>query len=187
MSTLKDYLEKAGSHMESSLHAFEREISHLRAGRASTALVDHIKVTAYGAEMPMNQLATVTTPDATTIAIVPYDKGNLNAIEKALRLSELNLTPMNDGTTVRLTLPPLTEDRRKELIKLVHKHAEESRVALRNVRRDANDHIKKLAKNKECSEDEMHDALAKVDKILERELESLEKTLKAKEKEITDF
>ncbi len=187
MSTLKDYIDKAHSHMETSIHAFEREIGHLRAGRASSALVEHIKIAAYGSEMPLNQLATITTPDATTIAIVPYDKGMLSAIDKGLRLSELNLTPMNDGTTVRLTLPPLTEDRRKELIKLVHKHAEEGRVALRNVRRDANDHIKKLAKNKECSEDEMHDALGKIDKLLEKELGSLEAALKAKEKEITDF
>lgn len=187
MSTLKDYIDKAHAHMESSIHAFEREISHLRAGRASTALVEHIKAAVYGAEMPLNQISTITTPDATTISIVPYDKANLGAIDKALRLSELNLTPMNDGTTVRLTLPPLTEDRRKELIKLVHKHAEEGRVALRNVRRDANDHIKKLQKNKECSEDEMHDALARIDKLLEKELAGLESLLKAKDKEITEF
>jgi ribosome recycling factor len=187
MSTIRDYIDKAGAHMESSIHAFEREIGHLRAGRANTALVDHIKVVAYGSEMPLNQLATITTPDATTIAITPYDKGNFSAVEKALRLSELNLTPMNDGSVIRLTLPPLTEERRKDLIKLVHKHAEEGRVALRNVRRDANDHIKKLQKNKECSEDEMHDALGKVDKLLEKELEQLEKLLKSKEREITDF
>jgi ribosome recycling factor len=187
MHTIKEFVSDADHKMEVSVHAFEREVGHLRAGRASTSLVDHIKVNAYDTEMPLNQLATITTPDATTITITPYDKSTATAIDKALRLSELNLTPNNDGTSIRLSLPPLTEERRKELLKLVSKHAEEGRVALRNVRRDANEHIKRLQKNKEISEDEMHDGLSQIDKKLERHLEDLERLLKAKEKEITEF
>jgi ribosome recycling factor len=187
MSTPKELLAEAGRKMEATIHALEREFGHLRAGRASASLVEHIKVMAYGAEMTVQQLANISTPDATSITIQPYDKSTLGAIEKAIRLSELNLTPANDGILIRLILPPLTEDRRKDLIKLVHKHAEEGRVALRNVRRDANDHIKRLLKDKSISEDEMHDTLSSVDKLLEKELASLEQHVKAKDKEITDF
>jgi len=187
MHTIKELLADASHKMEASIHAIERELGHLRAGRANPALVEHIKVSAYGSEMTVQQLANISTPDATTITITPYDKSTLAAVEKGIRLSELNLNPMNDGSLIRLTLPPLTDERRKELIKLVHKHAEEGRIALRNVRRDCNEHIKRLQKDKTVSEDEMHDALSQVDKLLEKRLEELEQHIKAKDKEITDF
>jgi ribosome recycling factor len=187
MSSVKEINTEADHRMEQSLHAIERELGHLRAGRASTSLVDYIKVEAYGTEMPLNQLATITTPDASTITITPFDRSQVGVIDKALRLSELNLTPQNDGSLIRITLPPVTEDRRKDLIKLVHKHGEEGKVAIRNVRRDANDHIKKLQKDKLISEDEMRHALEAVDKLVDKRMAELETLLKAKEKEILDF
>lgn len=187
MSTIKDIIAEADHRMDQSIHAVERELGHLRAGRASTSLVDYIKVEAYGEEMPLNQLATLSTPDATTITITPFDKSQLNSIDKALRLSELNLTPQNDGTAIRINIPPPTEERRKELIKLVHKHGEEGRVAIRNVRRDANEHIKKLEKDKAVGQDEMRHALEEMDKHVEKHIARLDALLKDKEKEILDF
>ena len=187
MSSVNEITTEADHRMDGSLRAVEREFGHLRAGRASSSLVDYIKAEAYGEEMPLNQLATISTPDATTIQITPYDKGNLGPIDKAIRLSELGLTPANDGTNIRISMPPLTEDRRKDLIKLVHKHGEEGRVAIRNVRRDANDHIKKLEKDKEISQDEMHHALEQVDKLVERHMAELEELIKSKEQEILEF
>ncbi|MDQ3022858.1 MAG: ribosome recycling factor [bacterium] len=187
MSTIKEIITEADHRMEQSIHAVERELGHLRAGRASTSLVDYIKVDAYGSEMPLNQLATLSTPDATTIVIAPFDKGQLNAIDKALRLSELNLTPNNDGVVLRITIPAPTEDRRKDLIKLVHKHGEEGRVAIRNVRRDANEHIKKLEKDKAVGQDEMRSALEEMDKHVDKHIAQLDGLLKDKEKEILDF
>jgi ribosome recycling factor len=188
MSTIKEITEEADHKMQQSLAAVQREMNHLRAGRASTQLVEHIKVSAYGDEVPLQQLANLSTPDATTISITPYDKSVVTAIDKALRLSELGLTPQNDGTgTLRLTLPPPTEERRRELLKFVSKHGEEGKVALRNVRRDANDHIKKLQKDKAIGEDEMRTALEKIDKVLERHLAEVDQMLKAKEKEILEI
>jgi len=173
--------------MSQSLDAVKRDLSHLRAGRASTGLVEHIKVEAYGSEMPLNQLATITTPDATTILISPYDKSMVNAIDKAINLSDLGLMPQSDGSLVRLNVPPLTEERRQELLKVVRKYGEDGRVALRNIRRDTNDQVKKLEKSKELSEDEMHHYLEQVDKILEKKLADLDQHLEAKEREIVDF
>jgi ribosome recycling factor len=187
MNTIKEIMTEADHRMEQSIHAVERELGHLRAGRASTSLVDYIKVEAYGSEMPLNQLATLTTPDATTLTITPFDRGQLNSIDKALRLSELGLTPNNDGSVIRITIPPPTEDRRKELIKLVHKHGEEGRVSIRNVRRDANEHIKKLEKDKAVGQDEMRSALEEMDKRVEKQIALLDNLIKDKEKEILDF
>lgn len=187
MSNVKELLTDAEHRMGQSLDAVKRELSHLRAGRASSALVEHIRVEAYGSEMPLNQLATITTPDATTILISPYDKSQANAIEKAINLSDLGLMPQSDGSLIRLNVPPLTEERRQELLKVVKKYGEDGRVALRNIRRDTNDQVKKLEKNKELSEDEMHHNLEQVDKILEKKLADLEQHLSAKEREILEF
>jgi ribosome recycling factor len=173
--------------MSQSLDAVKRELSHLRAGRANTGLVEHIKVEAYGTEMPLNQLATISTPDATTILISPYDKSMVNAIDKAINLSDLGLMPQSDGSLVRLNVPPLTEERRQELLKVARKYGEDGRVALRNIRRDTNDQVKKLEKSKELSEDEMHHYLEQVDKILEKKLADLDNHLDAKEREIVEF
>lgn len=187
LSDVKEILTDADHRMSQSLDAVKRDLSHLRAGRASTGLVEHIKVEAYGSEMPLNQLATITTPDATTILISPYDKSMVNAIDKAINLSDLGLMPQSDGSLVRLNVPPLTEERRQELLKVVRKYGEDGRVALRNIRRDTNDQVKKLEKSKELSEDEMHHYLEQVDKILEKKLADLDQHLEAKEREIVDF
>jgi len=187
MSKVKEILSGAENRMALSLEAVSRELSHLRAGRANPGLVEHIKVDAYGTEMPVNQLATVSTPDATTILISPYDKSITSAIEKAINLSDLGLMPQSDGSLIRLNVPPLTEERRNELLKVVKKYGEDGRVSLRNIRRDVNDQIKKLEKSKDLSEDEMHHYLEQVDKILEDKLGDLEKLLTAKEKEIAEF
>jgi ribosome recycling factor len=187
MNDPKAILADAGHRMEVSLEALHRELLPLRAGKAHSGLVDHIKVHAYGTEMPLNQVATISTPDAQTIMISCYDKGNLAAVEKAIQKSELGLNPQNDGSIIRLTVPPPTEQRRKELVKAVHHLGEESKVALRNVRRDANDHLKRLQKEKLMSEDELKHNLEAVDKILEKHLAELEKSLASKEREITEF
>jgi ribosome recycling factor len=187
MDDIEAILEDAEHRMELSLTALQRELGHLRAGRATPALVDHIKVEAYGAEMPLNQLATITTPDATTILISPYDKSITGAIEKAINLSDLGLMPQSDGSLIRLNVPPLTEERRGELLRLVKKHGEDGRVALRNVRRDANEQIKRLQKGKQISEDEMHHQLEQVDKVLEKKLQVLEEQLTAKQQEVSEF
>lgn len=187
MGSVDEILNDAERRMGQSLDALKRELAHLRAGRANPSLVEHIKVEAYGAEMPLNQLATISTPDATTILISPFDKSITSAVEKAINLSDLGLMPQSDGSLVRLSVPPLTEERRGELLRVVRKQGEDGRVALRNVRRDANDQIKKLQKSKELSEDEMHHHLEQVDKILDRLLAELDKLLAAKEQEITEF
>ncbi len=187
MAELAEMFADAQHRMEQGLEALKRELAHLRAGRASTGLVEHIKIHAYGSDMPLNQVATLSTPDAATILISPYDKSQTSAVEKAINMSDLGLMPQSDGSLIRIAIPPLTEERRQGLLKVVNKTAEDSRVALRNVRRDVNDHIKKLHKSKEISEDEMHHHLEKVDKLLEEMLAELDKLAVAKQKEITDF
>ena len=187
MADVTEILTDAEYRMQQSLEALKRELVHLRAGRANSGLVDHIKIDAYGSEMPLNQLATISTPDAATLLISPYDKGQTGAIEKAINMSDLGLMPQSDGSLIRINIPPLTEDRRKDLLKAVGKQGEDSRVAFRNIRRDANDHIKKMQKAKEISEDEMHHYLEQVDKLLESQLTGIDKLLKNKETEITDF
>lgn len=187
MQDAKQILTDASHRMDVTLEALQRELLPLRAGKAHTGLVDQLKVHAYDSDMPLNQLATVTTPDAQTILISAYDKSVLAAIEKAIQKSELGLNPQNDGSLIRLSVPPPTEQRRKELVKALHHIAEESKIALRNVRRDANEHLKKMQKDKLLSEDELHYNLEQVDKLLEKHLGTLDRTIAAKEKEITDF
>jgi ribosome recycling factor len=185
MQDAKAILDDASHRMEVSLQALHRELMPLRAGKAHTGLVDQIKVHAYDSEMPLNQVATISTPDAQTILISPYDKGVVGAIEKAIQKSEIGLNPQSDGSLIRLVVPPPTEQRRKELVKAVHHIGEETKVALRNVRRDANEHLKRMQKDKLLSEDELRHHLEQVDKLLEKELAELDKTLQAKEREIT--
>ena len=187
MSTAKEILEDLENRMGHTLEALHRELTHLRAGRAHSGLVDHIRVPAYGTEMPLNQVATISTPDARTILISPYDKSLTGALEKAINQSDIGLQANSDGSLIRLIVPELTEDRRRDLLRVVNKHGEDARVALRNVRRDANEHIKRLQKSKEISEDEMHRFLEQEDKLLEKELAELDRALYAKQKEISDF
>lgn len=177
----------AEERMEKAMTALTREFGKLRTGRATTALVDAIKVDYYGTLTPINQLASVAVPDSRSITIQPWDKGAVAAVEKAILKSDLGLTPANDGRLIRIVVPPLTEERRKELVKVSRKYAEDAKVAVRNVRRDANDQLKKLEKEKLISEDEQKKAAEDVQKITDRFVAEADKRCQAKEKEIMEI
>ena len=167
--------------MDKALGALDRDFSRLRTGRASTGLVDNIKVDYYGTPTPISQLASVAIPDSRTITIQPWDRGAFASVEKAILKSDLGLTPVNDGKIIRISIPPLTEDRRKELGKLARKGA------VRNVRRDANDQLKKLEKDKAISEDELKKATDDVQKLTDKYVAKVDEKCAAKEKEIMDL
>ena len=173
--------------MEKALVALEREFAKLRTGRASTALVDGIKADYYGTPTPISQMASVAVPDSRTITIQPWDKGGIGVVEKAILKSDLGLTPVNDGKIIRLSIRPLTEERRKDLVKVARKYGEEAKVAVRNVRRDANDTLKKLEKDKSITEDEQKKAEADVQKLTDKFVGDVDKKCAAKEKEIMDI
>jgi ribosome recycling factor len=170
--------------MRKSLEATQRTFNTIRTGRANPSLLDKIVVEYYGAETPLKSLATISTPDSQTIQIQPFDSGSINLIEKAIGTSDLGLTPNNDGKVIRINIPPLTEDRRKDLCKLAARYAEEGKVALRNIRREGIDRIKKQEKDGECSEDQSRDEQDKVQKLTDRYIAELEKLLAAKEADI---
>ncbi len=170
--------------MQKSLEATQRMFNTIRTGRANPSLLDRISVEYYGAETPLKSLATLSTPDSQTIQIQPFDISSLASIEKAIAMSELGFTPNNDGKIIRINVPPLTEERRKEFCKLASKYAEEGKVALRNIRRDAIDKIKKQEKEGEFSEDQSHDEQDGVQKVLDTFIAALEKHLADKEADI---
>jgi len=170
--------------MQKSLEATQRTFNTIRTGRANPSLLDKIIVEYYGAETPLKSLATLSTPDSQTIQIQPFDAGSVSLVEKAISMSDLGLTPNNDGKTIRINIPPLTEDRRKDLCKIAAKYAEEGKVALRNLRRDAIDRIKKQEKDGDLSEDQSRDQQDKVQKVTDRFILELEKQLAEKEAEI---
>jgi ribosome recycling factor len=170
--------------MQKSLEATQRMFNTIRTGRANPSLLDRISVEYYGAETPLKSLATLSTPDSQTIQIQPFDISSLASIEKAIAMSELGFTPNNDGKIIRINVPPLTEERRKEFCKLASKYAEEGKVALRNIRRDAIDKIKKQEKEGEFSEDQSHDEQDGVQKVLDKFIAALEKHLAEKEADI---
>jgi ribosome recycling factor len=170
--------------MRKSLEATQRNFNTIRTGRANPSLLDKIIVEYYGAETPLKSLATLSTPDSQTIQIQPFDAGSVSLIEKAIAMSDLGLTPNNDGKLIRINIPPLTEDRRKDLCKIAAKYSEEGKVALRNLRRDAIDRIKKQEKDGELSEDQSRDQQDKVQKVTDRFILELEKQLADKEAEI---
>ncbi len=172
--------------MESSLEAYRRELSKIRTGRASLSLLDGIKVEAYGSPMPLNQVATLTIPESRMIAIQPWDMQLLGAIEKSIFASDLGLNPVNDGKLIRINIPQLTEERRKELVKLVKKISEEYRVAVRNSRREAIDTLKKKKNNKEISEDDLFRLQDEAQKETDKFIEKIDKTLAEKEKEVME-
>lgn len=176
----------AESKMKAAIDAMEKHFNTLRTGRASTALLDDVRVEAYGQEMALNAVATVSTPDARTIAVQPWDGSQLTAIERAIQASDLGLNPMNDGKLIRLAIPPLTEERRKELVKKSHHMAEEARIAIRNIRRHAKDEIEKMRKAKELSDDLAHDANEDLQKITDKWTKEVEDHLAHKEKEIME-
>ena len=170
--------------MRKSVESTQRNFNTIRTGRANPSLLDKVIVEYYGAETPLKSLATLSTPDSQTIQIQPFDAGSVATIEKAISMSDLGLTPNNDGRVIRINIPPLTEDRRKDLCKVAAKYAEEGKVALRNLRRDAIDRIKKLEKDGDLSEDQLRDEQDKIQKITDRFIVGLEKLLAEKEAEI---
>lgn len=177
--------KNAEERMAKALDALRRDLSTLRAGRASAAMLDRVQAEYYGALTPVNQLGTINTPDSRTLIIQPWDKSALAAIEKAILKSDVGLTPANDGTIIRLNIPPLTEERRADLVKSTKKFGEEAKVAIRNIRRDANDDIKKKEKG-EISEDESRRHQDDIQKTTDRFVAEVDKILAAKEKEIME-
>jgi ribosome recycling factor len=178
-------LAEVQDHMQKTVDSTQRSFNTIRTGRANASLLDRIVVEYYGAETPLKSLATISIPDATTIAIQPYDRTSLNAIEKAISLSDVGLTPSNDGQIIRLNIPPLTSDRRKEMVKLASKLAEEGKVAIRNIRREAIDAARKQEKNHELSEDEARDLQEQIQKTTDKFITKIDELLAAKEKDIT--
>lgn len=172
-------------HMHKAVEATQRSFNTIRTGRANPALLDRISVEYYGAPTPLKSLANISTPDASTIAIQPFDRSSLNLIEKAIQMSDLGLNPNNDGSIIRINIPPLTSDRRKELVKLAAKFAEEGKVSIRNIRRDAVDSVRKQEKNSEISEDESRDLQDKLQKLTDKYVAKIEGILAEKEKDIT--
>ncbi|WP_058996424.1 ribosome recycling factor [Leptolyngbya sp. NIES-2104] len=172
-------------HMKKAIDAVRRDFNTIRTGRANSSLLDKITVEYYGTETPLKQLANISTPDSTTIQIQPYDRSAMNSIEKAISLSDIGLTPNNDGQSIRLNIPPLTSDRRKELVKLAAKYAEAGKVSIRNIRRDGVDAVKKQEKDKEISEDQARDTQEKIQKLTDKYIAEVEKVLAEKEKDIT--
>lgn len=177
----------AEERMEKAALSLERDFGKLRTGRASTALVDGLRADYYGTPTPIGQMASVATPDSRTITIQPWDKGGLAAVEKAILKSDLGLTPVNDGKTLRITIPPLTEERRKDLVKVARKYGEEAKVAVRGARRDANDNLKKAEKDKEITEDQLKKATESVQKLTDKYAAQIDAKCAAKEKEIMEI
>jgi ribosome recycling factor len=171
-------------HMQKAVEAAKRSFNTIRTGRASTSLLDRITVDYYGSPTPLKSLANINTPDASTITIQPFDKSSLGAIEKAISLSDIGLTPNNDGITVRLNIPPLTTERRKELVKQAGKYSEEGKVSIRNIRRDGIDEVKKQEKASDISEDESKGLQEKIQKLTDKYIAAVDKALAEKEKDI---
>ena len=179
-----EVIEQAKEKMNKSIAAFTRELASIRAGRANASLLDRITVDYSGAPTPINQLAGVSVPEARLLVITPYDKSILGDIEKAIMKSDLGIPPTNDGNVIRLTVPALTEERRKELVKVVKKEAEDAKIAIRNVRRDANDDLKKLEKNGEITEDELRGRVNDIQKLTDDFIAKVDDIAKDKENEI---
>lgn len=181
---LNDIKKDATTRMNKSVDAFRQELTKLRTGRASTALVDHLKVNYYGSDMPLTQVASVAIADARSLTITPWEKGMVAAVEKAILASDLGLTPNTAGTVIRINLPPLTEERRKELTKHVHHEGENAKVAIRNVRRDAIQHVKELLKDKKVTEDEARRSEDEIQKLTDKHVKDVDDVVKAKEQEL---
>ena len=177
-------LDDAESHMQKAVEAAQRSFNTIRTGRANASLLDRVMVDFYGAPTPLKSVAGISTPDASTIAIQPYDKNNLSAIEKAISTSDVGLTPNNDGSVIRLNIPPLTSERRQEFVRMAAKFAEEQRVSVRNMRRDAIESTRKQEKKGEISKDESRDTQDKIQKLTDKYIGKIDKLLAEKEKDI---
>lgn len=184
---IKDSLAEAKIRMGKALEDFRQELATVRTGRASVSLLDHIKVDYYGTPTPLNQVATLGVPEPSLLTVQPWDPSMLPAIDKAIRSSDLGLNPMSDGKFLRIPIPPLTEERRKELVKHLHKVLENHRTAIRNIRRDANETLKRLLKDKKISEDDEKRGLDEVQKLTDESIEKLDGQGKTKEKEILEM
>jgi ribosome recycling factor len=187
IATTKDAVAQAKSRMEKAVEDFRKELAGLRTGRANVALLDHIRVDYHGTPMPINQLGTLSVPEPTIIIIAPWDPGATGLIDKAIRTSDLGLNPMSDGKVIRVPIPPLTEERRKDLVKHLHKILENHRTAVRNIRRDIKEAVEKFEKEKKISEDERKRTIDELDKITHQETKKLEDLSAAKEKEILEL
>lgn len=185
-SVIKEYMEDAERRMEKTSEALKREYSTLRAGRATPALLDKIQVEYYGAMTPLNQMANISAPESRMLVVQPWDKSAMKAIEKAILASDLGLNPNNDGSIIRIAIPQLTEERRKELVKVVKKKDEEAKVAIRNIRRELNNDIKALEKDKSVSEDDAARGLDDAQKLTEKWIKKLDEITKNKEAEIME-
>ena len=184
---LKDILSDCEETMTKSIANLQQELAGIRTGKANPALLDSIKVNYYGQMTPLSQVANIAIPDPRLITIQPWDKSLVPEVEKAIQGSELGLNPQSDGTLIRLPIPPLTEERRKELVKLVKRVGEDSKVSVRNIRRDTNDKIKKLEKDHDISEDELHTRQDEVQKITDKYIKQVDEVIDAKEKEIMEI
>ncbi len=184
---MNEVIKEAKAKMDKTIEAFRQEISKVRTGKATTALLDGIRVDYYGTPSPLNQVANVSVSDAHTLSITPWDKSMIAAIDKAILVADLGLNPVNDGTNIKVPIPPLTEERRKDLAKLVKKFGEDAKIALRNIRRDANDRLRKLEKSKELSEDLRHDGEADVQRVTDNHSKTIDDMIEHKEKEIMEI
>jgi ribosome recycling factor len=183
---IDDVLKDAGRRMDKTVEATKHEFTTIRTGRASAALLERVQVTAYGTRMPVNQLATISVPEPRLLTITPFDKGIMKEIEKGILESDLGLTPSNDGQLIRLPIPQLTEERRRDLVKQVRHLAEEGRVAARNVRRDAQHQLKEAEKNGETGADDVRRAEERLQKVTDEHVTAIDAALKAKEAEIME-
>ncbi|SEM47914.1 ribosome recycling factor [Mesobacillus persicus] len=182
----KSVIDKAKDRMSKAIQAYTRELASIRAGRASASLLDRITVDYYGAPTPINQLAGISVPEARLLVVQPYDKTILGEIEKAIMKSDLGINPSNDGSMIRLAIPQLTEERRKELAKQVRKESEDAKIAIRNIRRDGNDDLKKLEKNGEITEDGLRGYSDDIQKLTDEFINKVDQITKDKEKELLE-
>ena len=184
--TATEIIANAKERMKKTEDALQRELGGIRAGRANASLLDRLQVEYYGVPTPVNQLASVTVPEARMLLITPYDKSSLQDIERAILMSDIGITPTNDGSVVRLVIPQLTEERRKEIVKVVHKKAEDAKVAVRNIRRDANDALKKEEKAKTITEDDAKDGLDQIQKLTDKKIKQIDELKAVKEKDVLE-
>jgi ribosome recycling factor len=181
----KDVIKETKPRMETVIEDFRRKLATVRTGRAAVSLLDNVVVEYYGTMTPLNQMASVHAPEPQLLTVQPWDQSQLTAVEKAIRAADLGLNPSNDGKLVRIPIPPLTEERRKQLAKQVHEIAEDHRTAIRNVRRDANEQLKKMLKDKQISEDNERDGLEEIQKLTNTHITRIDELTKTKEQEIT--
>lgn len=184
---MDDVLLDCTDRMEKAVSNLQKEFDKLRTGRASSVLVEDLKIDYYGTPTPLNQIASISVPDSKTITIQPWDRNAFGDIEKGIMKSDLGFNPVNDGKLIRINIPPLTEERRKELVKIAKKFAEDAKIAIRNIRRDGNESLKKLKNDKELSEDEMHKGQDEVQKLTDSFVKDSDDVLAAKEKEIMEI